>query len=109
MDMTEIVKFDQQVGRIKLSEAIRIGAKMRPKCTSSFFSDDGSCALGAAVEAIGMKSWAESFFSRSNCWPYAQTATMFGVTHNIIDRVWQRSDDGQTREQCADWLESIGY
>jgi hypothetical protein len=40
----------------KLSEAIRIGATKRPQCTGDYFDNGGSCALGAAWEAMGTGS-----------------------------------------------------
>lgn len=40
----------------KLAAAIREGARLRPQATRFYFDDEteGSCALGAAAEAIGI-------------------------------------------------------
>jgi hypothetical protein len=40
---------------MKLSEAIRLGAMLRPQGTDVFFAFGKSCALGAASEAIGLQ------------------------------------------------------
>lgn len=38
---------------MRLSEAIKLGAMLRPQCFGKMFFDDGSCANGAALEACG--------------------------------------------------------
>lgn len=39
---------------MRLSEAIRLGATMKPQCFGELFSKDGgSCAMGAAQDAAG--------------------------------------------------------
>lgn len=37
-----------------LSQAIRVGATFRPQCFHSFFDKGATCALGAAMEAVGL-------------------------------------------------------
>src|SRR5258706_3257598 len=44
----------QTVGKMRLSGAIRIGARIRPQCEGSFFEDGRSCAMGAAMEGSGL-------------------------------------------------------
>lgn len=39
---------------MRLSEAIRLGAMLRPQVVLFFFSNGASCALGAAAEASGV-------------------------------------------------------
>jgi hypothetical protein len=39
---------------MRLSEAIRLGALLKPQAFHSLFKDGGSCALGAALDAIGL-------------------------------------------------------
>ena len=88
---------------LKLSEAIRIGAKIRPQCTYSYFTRGKSCALGAAAEAL-----------------YGVTEKTFSTTHInkitsklsrvVVSEIIERNDDLHwTREQIADWLEGQGY
>jgi hypothetical protein len=36
----------------RLSEALRIGARLRPQCTNFVFAHGKSCAIGAAYEAV---------------------------------------------------------
>jgi hypothetical protein len=104
MDESVIVELEKSAKRagMSLSAAIRIGAKLRPQCTTGQYFDNGaSCAMGAAYEAIegrvppgGLLAWFDQRFSPSSF---------------LITEVINRNDRGQTREQIADWLESIGY
>lgn len=48
--------FDQLISPdevMPLSQAIRLGAKLRPQAFGALFVDGGSCSLGAAYEAVG--------------------------------------------------------
>jgi hypothetical protein len=114
---------------MRLSEAIRLGAMLRPQGFHDFIQDLGagivvSCALGAAAEAIG--SSAVAVFG-----PFADTDDLVGeldaafgtllntkrrgcpskgcgvrrVTANVIAHL--NDDHRWTREQIADWVESI--
>jgi hypothetical protein len=38
---------------MKLSEAIILGSMMKPQISGSYYSKDGTCALGAALDAVG--------------------------------------------------------
>ena len=40
--------------KLRLSEAIRLGATMKPQAFCAFYRNGGSCALGAAFDAIGL-------------------------------------------------------
>jgi hypothetical protein len=43
---------------LKYSEAIRLGAMLRPQAFNALYSDGATCANGAAFEAIGrLKVW----------------------------------------------------
>jgi hypothetical protein len=92
----------QQVGRLKLSAAIRIGAKIRPQCRHFFYFEGRSCAMGAAYEGqTGKKAegifWIEPFISM---WPEAKA---------LFREIARRNDDrGESRESIADWLQSQG-
>jgi hypothetical protein len=96
---------------MKLSEAILLGAMMSPQAFQALFRDDGTCALGAALLAIGPVSEPAL---RSVCkrWPWAVTVSVdcpgcgrscpvFGVITHLNDtHRW-------TREQIADWVASV--
>ena len=104
MDESIVRNFRPQVGTLKLSEAIRAGAKLRPQGFGATFKDGKSCAVGAAYEAVtGLTSWPQheevySFLSRH-----------FGVPYSLLRRdVCEKNDSRETREQIADWLEAQG-
>jgi hypothetical protein len=107
---------------MKLSEAIREGAKIRPQWFGAFFSggdDNRSCALGAAME--GSELQLMGYGPLREQWPELLTGTFPCPAGCKND--W-RCEDGQTiedliqhlndacrwtREQIADHLESLGY
>lgn len=95
----------------RLSQAIRIGATKRPQCFGDAFRHGGSCALGAALEATGVRPWSGSENDR---YPthYVQglIEARFRVPLRVTQQVWKLNDvKGWSREQIADWLESQGY
>ena len=94
-----------QLGKLKLSEAIRIGARMMPQGTGNPRANkEGVCAIGAAWIATGHDLPHDCYF------PYSDFCEFFGVTHKLMGSIWCRNDEGdQTREQIADWLEAQGY
>jgi len=102
MDESVIRHLEQpKVGTLKLSEAIRIGARMRPQCRGTFFREGGSCALGAAVEA---KEGHPTLNFDQNWESY------FGAPMKIMEEVtWMNDRSNFSREQIADWLEAQGY
>ena len=98
-----------KVGTLKLSEAMRIGAGIRPQGFGGVLaqlSRGTSCALHAAYEAIeghphpkisGASEMLEKWACGFAC----------GV---IVEEVMDKNDSEKlTREQIADWLESQGY
>lgn len=92
----------------KLSDAIRLGATFRPQCFNVLFGRGGSCALGAAYEVLtGINE--EKYYEQDKA-PAAGPLIQrrFGVSDFIICCITSRNDSGETREQIADWLESIG-
>jgi hypothetical protein len=94
---------------MKLSEAIRLGAMLRPQGRIDFFSADGkSCALGAALEARGIQHRILATPAESDAiygqlyrwWPWLRVLS--------IDAITYRNDvEGWTREQIADWVATI--
>jgi hypothetical protein len=101
-----------------LAQAMREGAKLRPQAFYKLFFDGGSCALGAALEAVfGMDSvrcplfWNEIDETLRSCLPQLprlsacpECGTEFGtlrtVTHLNDEHRW-------TRERIADWVETV--
>ena len=88
---------------LKLSEAIRIGAKIRPQGVGpNCWARGQSCALMAAYEGFfGVP--AQRLGERLYMW----ASDIVGLA--IQKEIWMRNDQGQTREQIADWLEGQGY
>ena len=98
---------------LKLSEAMRIGAKIRPQAKGRLFDAGASCALGAAYEgAFGAppaEVWGKDYNDAGNaltdCWMRlmdrypGQTAGIFTKNDFL----------GMSREEIADWLEAQGY
>jgi hypothetical protein len=96
---------------MRLSEAIRLGAMMRPQAFRTLLSDDAACALGAALLAVGACP-EEAVRSTLNRWPWAsivsadcprcgRSRTVFRVITHLNDRHrW-------TREQIANWVAGI--
>lgn len=91
-------------GTLKLSEAIRIGARMRPQGRSGAWAqyhEGTSCALMAAHEAI-----TGEYTGETNYWGTAEQL----APHTIIEKVWRLNDTERwSRERIANWLESEGY
>lgn len=99
-----------KVGALKLSEAIRIGAKFRPQCTGDMFVGGGSCALGAAFEALTGRTdyYSSDVLPITRYWP--SLGREGGFPGELMNEITDRNDSGEyTREQIADWLEAQGY
>jgi hypothetical protein len=99
----------------KVSQAIRIGAKLRPQGTAYYFEHGRSCALGAAYEAIyghpGVECAAGSHRDSSGEMLGVRLGNHFGQPFFNADldyKIVCKNDSGWTREQIADWLESQG-
>lgn len=108
-DQSEVLKFEQQQQITKLSQAIRIGARLRYQIRGFLsLKSGGSCAIGAAHEAI---------FGYVLPWPsvrteryadqYARVEGLFGK--RLVGDVMSMNDSGMTREAIADNLEALGY
>lgn len=105
---------------MKLSDAIRLGSMMKPQgFFSGVDSSGGSCAFGAALEAIGrqvgsmvlgvthVEDWHDLFHGRTlaslpcGCDPSSLTNFVFGAVIHLNDQhQW-------TREAIADWVQTI--
>ncbi len=89
--------------KLKLSAAIRIGAKIRPQVRDVYFGDGGSCAIGAALEATGILKYGERGFGA-----WDRLVKLLKFPYDLHAPISNRNDKGETREQIADWLQSIG-
>lgn len=93
---------------LKLSEAMRIGAGIRPQTKCDLFNEHGSCALGAAYEgATGSRCYPWQYSLVTNAFPSLGDPS--GKLNRLGREIFRRNDDGDTRETIADWLESQGY
>lgn len=84
--------------KLKPSEAMRLGAKLRPQCRGAYYGINGSCALGALFEAYGLRNRAGEI-------NWETVGLSFGLSQTIAHL---NDDERWTREQIADWLESKG-
>jgi hypothetical protein len=99
---------------LRLSEAIRLGAMLKPKGYDGLLVDGRTCALGAALDAIGQcngDSEAE-YQTAKEAWPLLMKEATSPVEANyrtyLQHAIWQLNDSrGWTRERIADWVETI--
>lgn len=106
---------------MKLSEAIREGAKMRPQARAAWFThppyEIQSCALAAALEGCGAVtldtelSAIELGWLAIELWPELAEEITNVFPHRQRIRMIQHWNDYQfmSREQIADILEREGY
>lgn len=98
---------------MKLSDAIRLGAMLKPQGVRGFLDDDGNtCALGAAADAIGrLSDLLDGRFQEVAQWPFLNKPVAHPVTQQrraMWDVVTTLNDIyGWTRERIADWVETI--
>lgn len=88
---------------LKPSEAMRIGAAIRPQCARALFMDGKSCANGAIVEAV-----TGTYGMGYDILRVADWELEVGMTSELWDQCARRNNSGETRESIADWLESQG-
>lgn len=87
----------------KLSQAIRIGALLRPQCQGITDGKGGTCALGSAYEAMTGQfppSTADAAWFLMEAFPDAE---------DEVCNIFPLNDSGWTREAIADKLEAMGY
>lgn len=101
---------------MKLSDAMRLGAMLRPQSFTSYFSYGKSCAMGAACEAVGINPltiegveamntrWAPIILAERFFFPPCGCnviVSAFGaITHLNDEHKW-------TRERIADWVATV--
>lgn len=113
---------------MKLSEAIRLGALLKPQgfgSRSGHSAAEHTCAMGAACEAAGLETYL-TYDAMLTAWPFLKAQRMcpcpdgqpydsavscrqlFSGTHTTIDLLWHLNDGHKwTREAIADWVESV--
>ena len=86
------------------SEAIRLGSMVRPQARFRF-SGDGSCAFGAALEAVGGIAemdpwpWPELLWREDKCPACGKAESVVNIVMHLNDlHRW-------VRERIADWVE----
>ncbi len=100
---------------MRLSEAIRLGAMIRPQAFWYYFRDGASCAFGGALEAVGM-DYTETPASAPDAvrlrWPWlwktdgpCPACLGHATPRQIIAHL--NNNHRWTREQIADWVESL--
>ena len=105
---------------MKLSEAIRLGAMLRPQGYGYLFAYGKTCALGAAAEAIGIyRECAEAICihdpvaadrSLRAVWPMLESVVFDERLGRMPLRgaIMIRNDSREwTRERIADWVEQF--
>lgn len=101
---------------MRLSEAIRLGAMLKPQAFGDYFNSVGTCALGAACEAAGVSCEAIGDYERQFLAVFAEPCPACGVrpdtgnkyTSGFCNTVLHLNDTHRwTREQIADWVETI--
>jgi hypothetical protein len=112
-------------GRKTLSQLMREGAKLRPQVKQFYFWHDeltgectGSCAIGAVFEALNPEIDRRRFYGWQDLldylgWDAADQEVIHPVTgggRRLNVAIFSLNDDySWSREDIANWLESIGY
>lgn len=101
--------------KMKLSEAMRKGLEIRPVQTKGWiwYGSDAACAVGTIAAGLGydglmMDEWFNKLVA---VYPQLTTRLINCKTHNEtlwVTIVEMNDKRGKTREEIADWLESIG-
>ncbi len=98
---------------MRLSEAIRLGSMLRPQVRGRFVSRLGTCALGAAIEAVdasvvesswdpvGLSARFPMLSQPAPCPACSSQQTLFAVIMHLNDcHRWSRT-------QVADWVQEL--
>ena len=92
---------------MKLSQAIRIGAKQRPESYGIWWrrSDGAACAITTACKATGLPE--DSFPFSEELRAHLQDAGLM-PTEEVYHAILRRNELESPHAEIADWLESIG-
>ncbi len=110
------------MSEMKLSEAMRLGAILRPQCVGRLFSSNGeSCAMGAVIEACGIEDknphctvaiW-NTTIERFPMLAWGHSRFVFpemggAYRGDLWDAIVALNNVHKwTRERIADWVETI--
>jgi hypothetical protein len=100
---------------MKLSEAIRLGAMLKPHTKDELLHNGSSCAVGAALDAIGeLKGNTEREYQvAKETWPLLELVVSHPLHYEgepaaLMSVIWTLNDsNGSTREAIADWVETV--
>lgn len=106
---------------MELSEAIRLGAMLKPQGSGGINDGRTACALRAAADAVGICDVSGIDFrptldyaAIADRWPWVKGLDLkcpeCGSHHyqNALDTIWILNDTHKwTRERIADWIETI--
>lgn len=108
---------------MRLSEGIRLGSAMKPQCFYVFHDEDGSCAMGAAHDAVGLMDdcaitdyppeWQRILFEQEvrrcpagPCPIEVAFDAVLPYEGNVFETIVHLNDEHSwTREQIACWIE----
>lgn len=102
-----------------LSQAIRLGAMMRPQCVGGWMDGDGACALSAAAMAVGIEPvmflidqrLIVDYCAIRRRWPVLDLRVpgpVDGFEAPVYELIYDLNDYfGWSRERIADWVEQI--
>lgn len=106
---------------LKLSEAIRLGARLKPQGRTFLTHDGRTCAVGAALDVCGRldadapesKNWHVA----EMLWPWAAVVIPERIVHPVTGQAYGATAlrlitslndlHDWTREQIADWVATI--
>lgn len=104
---------------MRLSEAIRLGSMLRGQAFEDYFDNSGSCAIGAALEAAGLRDAVRDggcavaeYENRhravfvASC-PSCGRQPGMGMTSFMNTVIHLNDDHRWTREAIADWVAGI--
>jgi hypothetical protein len=91
---------------LKLSEAIRIGARCTVENPNVYLESSCGCAIGLGASGLGANS--RVFWGWRKLYLFVQEKT--GIPWEILEEVNTRhSNAREPATQITDWLESLGY
>jgi hypothetical protein len=96
-----------------LSQAIRLGARLKPQTMGMWQAGGKTCAAGAALDAIGRLETDEPSLLLQEQWPVSTLRVQHPACPHITDYsvlaiITTLNDcEGWSRERIADWVESI--
>lgn len=111
MNLSDFVK--KGASTMRLSEAIRLGAMMRPQGFGHLYSKGRTCAFGAAYDAVGIGAENVGGEDACPCWPWVMLTMadcpVCGDRQTISCVVTSHLNDchGWTRERIAGWVATI--